>query len=99
MKVLIAAITLAVGSSLDNLSIGVLYGTRSQHFSRLQNLWIAGINAVGTFLAMAAGDQIARFLPPNVGPCLSAVLFLFLGFQVWASSNLVKNSQSSSYLP
>ena len=60
MDKFVNAWVLAVGSSLDNLSIGIVYGTRAQHFTHAQNLSIAALNAFGTFLSMAAGDEIAK---------------------------------------
>ena len=58
----IAATTLAMGSSLDNLSIGVLYGTKGNHFTIYQNAFIASMNTIGTAIAMTAGLPRFRFL-------------------------------------
>ena len=79
LSTLSRATVLAVGSSLDNLGIGVAYGARGEHFSASSNLVIATANALGTLLSMAAGEIIAQVLPASAGPIICSVLFCILG--------------------
>eukprot|EP00808_Paulinella_micropora_P007492 g56427.t1 len=74
-----SALLIAIGSSLDNLSIGFTFGVRSRRFPPLMNLLIALMNGLGTLVAAITGDRIKQYVTEDFGAGLVAGLFTVLG--------------------
>uniref|UniRef100_A0A7S4P4K2 GDT1 family protein n=1 Tax=Paramoeba aestuarina TaxID=180227 RepID=A0A7S4P4K2_9EUKA len=78
------AIVLAIGSSVDNLAVGVSLGVSGQRLRPWVNFAIAGSNALGAFLASFGGLWMGEAIP-TLAPLLAGVTFAFLSYSEFSS--------------
>jgi putative sporulation protein YtaF len=78
---LLTILLLAISCNLDNVGVGIAYGSRGIGIPLASNLLIALITAAGTGLCIVFGQQIFQVLPGEVGVLLGAVLLIGMG--VW----------------
>ncbi|MGE5542436.1 MAG: sporulation membrane protein YtaF, partial [Bacillota bacterium] len=57
---------LVLSCSLDNLVVGILYGTRGITVPFASNLLIAAITTGGTLICIVSGRLVAGFLTSNL---------------------------------
>ena len=76
---LMLALFLAVGSSLDNLAVGVTLGVTGQRLQPWVNMTIAVCNAAGALLASYGGSLLGD-TAPRLAPLLAGSVFAYLGF-------------------
>jgi putative sporulation protein YtaF len=79
---LVAIVVLAISCNLDNVGVGLAYGTRGIGIPLTSNLLIALVTAAGTGLCIAFGHQVFHFLPAEVAVLLGAVLLIGMGLWV-----------------
>ena len=76
-----AAFLIALSCNLDNVGVGISYGTRGIRLPLATNLYIALLTAGGTYLAMVAGQQAFQFFSPESGAILGGGILVAMG--VW----------------
>ena len=76
------ALLLALGSSVDNLAVGVSLGLTATplHSMLVVNTIVAACNALGAGLATFGGTLLGKSLP-NAAPAIAALAFSYLGWQ------------------
>jgi putative sporulation protein YtaF len=81
------AFLIALSCNLDNVGVGISYGTRRIRLPFITNLYIALLTAFGTYLAMVAGEQAFRFFSPESGAILGGGILVIMGAWVlWSES-------------
>ncbi|MBU2700077.1 putative sporulation protein YtaF [Sporomusaceae bacterium BoRhaA] len=78
----IPMLLMAVSSNLDNLGVGVSYGTRKITLSSSANLIVALITSIGTFVSIAFGEYISSFLSLKIANTIGALIIIAAGFWV-----------------
>jgi putative sporulation protein YtaF len=76
------ALLIALSCNLDNVGVGLAYGTRGIRLPLATNLYIALLTAFGTYLAMVLGQQAFRFFPPESGAILGGGILVAMGLWV-----------------
>src|SRR5208283_2003727 len=77
----VAAFLIALSCNLDNVGVGISYGTRRIRLPLITNFYIAFLTGFGTYLAMLAGQQAFRFFSPESGALLGGGILVAMG--VW----------------
>jgi putative sporulation protein YtaF len=77
----LTAFLIALSCNLDNVGVGISYGTRGIRLPLATNLYIALLTATGTWLAMVLGEQVFKFFPPSFGAILGGGILVAMG--VW----------------
>jgi putative sporulation protein YtaF len=77
----LAAFLIALSCNLDNVGVGISYGTRGIRLPLITNVYIALLTAAGTYLAMVAGQQAFQFFSPESGAILGGGILVAMG--VW----------------
>jgi putative sporulation protein YtaF len=77
----LTAFLIALSCNLDNVGVGISYGTRRIRLPLATNLYIALLTAAGTYLAMVLGQQVFRFFSPSFGAILGGGILVAMG--VW----------------
>ncbi len=81
---IISIFLLALSSNLDNVGVGTSYGVRKINIPFNANLLIAIVTSFGTYLSMAAGNEIGRLINQNVATALGALMIGGTGVWVFA---------------
>jgi putative sporulation protein YtaF len=82
-----AAFLIALSCNLDNVGVGISYGTRRIRLPYVTNLYIALLTSFDTYLAMVAGQQAFRFFSPESGAILGGGILVVMGVWVlWSES-------------
>jgi putative sporulation protein YtaF len=77
----LTAFLIALSCNLDNVGVGLSYGTRGIRLPLATNLYIALLTSAGTWLAMVVGQQVFKFFPPSFGAILGGGILVVMG--VW----------------
>jgi putative sporulation protein YtaF len=80
----LTAFLIALSCNLDNVGVGISYGTRRIRLPLATNLYIAFLTAAGTYLAMVLGQQVFRFFSPASGALLGGGILVAMGVWVMA---------------
>lgn len=84
MDTLPIAIALALSTNLDNLAVGVAYGTKSQSIPLSSNLIIALLSGLSTWLSMTLGGWLCQYLPTVCSQWFGSSLLIAIGcFSIW----------------
>jgi putative sporulation protein YtaF len=75
----LTAFFIALSCNLDNVGVGISYGTRGIRLPLATNLFIALLTAAGTYLAMVLGQQVFTFFAPSTGAILGGGILVFMG--------------------
>ncbi|MBU2702191.1 putative sporulation protein YtaF [Sporomusaceae bacterium BoRhaA] len=75
----LSVILLAISSNLDNLGVGISYGTRQVKIPWKVNLIIALMTSVGTMLSMTFGSYIADSLNPTFSSAMGSLIIMGAG--------------------
>jgi putative sporulation protein YtaF len=75
----LTAFLIALSCNLDNVGVGISYGTRGIRLPLATNLFIALLTSAGTFLAMVLGQQVFKFFPPSYGAILGGGILVVMG--------------------
>ena len=78
----LTASLIALSCNLDNVGVGISYGTRGIRLPLATNLLIALLTAAGTYLAMVLGQQVFMFFPPSFGAILGGGILVVMGIWV-----------------
>jgi len=84
----LAAFLIALSCNLDNVGVGISYGTRKIRLPLATNLYIALLTAGGTYLAMVLGQQAFWFFSPEWGAILGGGILVAMGLFVLAQETL-----------
>lgn len=76
---LLSSILFACSANLDNFMIGVSYGMKQITIPFFYNVVIGIITALGTFLSILFGSQIAVWIPFGIAEQLGSILLILLG--------------------
>lgn len=76
-----SVLLLSLSSNLDNVGVGISYGTRKINIPFYSNLLIAVITGTGTFLSMTAGNEIVNLISPHIANALGSLIIAGAG--VW----------------
>lgn len=68
-----------ISSSLDNFVVGLSYGIKKIKINYFNNLLIALISGIGTFLAMALGNILKLYIPPSLANYIGCGILMLLG--------------------
>lgn len=94
---LITAFLFSLSSNIDNLIIGVSYGIKEEKIPIFQNIIIAVITTLGTFIAMIAGKLIQKYISNEVGNIIGAVVIILMGmYFVLVSIKEIKGKKKTS---
>jgi putative sporulation protein YtaF len=77
----LTAFLIALSCNLDNVGVGISYGTRKIRLPLATNLYIALLTSAGTYLAMVLGQQVFMFFSPSFGAVLGGGILVAMG--VW----------------
>jgi putative sporulation protein YtaF len=75
----LSVVLLAISSNLDNLGVGISYGTRQVKISWKVNLIIALMTSIGTLLSMTFGSYIADSLNPTFSSAVGSLIIMGAG--------------------
>lgn len=78
---ILSVLLLSLSSNLDNVGVGISYGTRKINIPFYSNLLIAIITGTGTFLSITAGNEIVNLISPNIANALGSLIIAGAG--VW----------------
>jgi putative sporulation protein YtaF len=81
---------IALSCNLDNVGVGISYGTRKIRLPLATNLYIALLTSAGTYLAMVLGQQVFRFFPPSFGAILGGGILVVMGVWVMVQEILAR---------
>jgi putative sporulation protein YtaF len=87
----LTAFLIALSCNLDNVGVGISYGTRRIRLPLITNLYIALLTAFGTWVAMVAGQQVFRFFSPESGALLGGGILVAMG--VWVMVQEAKKAR------
>jgi putative sporulation protein YtaF len=99
---LLIILVLALSSNLDNVGVGLAYGTRKICLPFLSNLLIAVITSCGTLITMMLGKELAAsYLSSTLANLLGAGIIIIAGFYVliqsfWKTAPVVHDSLESA---
>lgn len=74
-----SAILFSLAANLDNIVIGLAYGTKQIRVSTAVRLFIALITGIGTIASLALGGWLAGLFPPKLAAHLGSGVLVFLG--------------------
>lgn len=89
----LTAFLIALSCNLDNVGVGISYGTRGIRLPFRTNLYIALLTAAGTCLAMLLGEKTFLFLSPESGAILGGGILVALGAWVMVQETLFQSRQ------
>lgn len=89
MGLILSALLFSLSSNLDNIVIGIAYGIKKIRIGIIANLTIAVITSSGTFLSMAVGEYISKFLSHSIANGLGAIVIIILGIY-FVTQSLIK---------
>ena len=89
----LTALLIALSCNLDNVGVGLSYGTRGIRLPLATNLYIALLTAAGTGLAMVLGGQTFLFLSPEIGAILGGGILVVMGVWVILQETLFRSSR------
>jgi putative sporulation protein YtaF len=75
----IAAVTIAVVSNLDNLTVGIALGIRPLRVDAIANLIVATVTMIGTAVAMTLGHALSDHLPAPTTHLLGRLTLIAIG--------------------
>lgn len=87
---ILSVILFVISASLDNLIVGIAYGIKKLKISILSNLLIAFISCAGTFLSMALGKFIGKFISGHNANFIGSSILILLG--LWFILNSFKKN-------
>ena len=90
---LLTPLLIALSCNLDNVGVGLSYGTRGIRLPVVTNLYIALLTAVGTGLAMVLGAQTFMFLSPESGAIIGGAILVIMGIWVILQETLFHKSR------
>ena len=73
---------MALSSNLDNIGIGIAYGSRGISIPFASNLLIAVITSLGTFLSAALGKSMYLFFRPETANYIGSAILIVAGLWV-----------------
>lgn len=79
---ILTILILALSSNLDNLGVGLAYGTRKIRLPLSSNLLIALITSCGTLISIALGKEVATIannlrIASDVGAAIMVVIGIY----------------------
>ncbi|MEG1004053.1 manganese efflux pump MntP [Clostridium sp.] len=94
----LTALIFSISSNLDNLVIGISYGSEELKIPFSSNLIIAIVSTTGTFLSMSLGNYITNFLPNYISNLIGAVVISLIGlyFIMQSITDDLKNKNSKT---
>jgi putative sporulation protein YtaF len=73
---------LALAANIDNLGVGIAYGSRKIKISLQANLIIALLSFIATLLAAEAGSIISQYIRLEVASDLGAIVIIIVGLWI-----------------
>jgi putative sporulation protein YtaF len=89
----LTALLIALSCNLDNVGVGISYGTRGIRLPFRTNLYIALLTAAGTCLAMVMGEHTFLLLSPESGAILGGTILAAMGAWVIVQETLLRGRQ------
>lgn len=86
---------MAISCNLDNVGIGIAYGTRRVSIPFTSNLLIAVITTIGTFLSVILGQTMYIFLKPNIAKFAGAAIIICAG--IWILVKEIISGKKDTY--
>jgi len=86
----LTAFLIALSCNLDNVGVGISYGTRRIRLPLATNLYIALLTSAGTYLAMVLGQQVFMVFPPSFGAVLGGGILVVMGVWVMVQETLAR---------
>lgn len=100
MSKFLNSIFLSLSTNIDNLSVGITFGT-SREFGFDANLIIAVLSFVSTFVSMLLGAKIAPYVPQSSGALILFIIGMFMTYSAYYDTENNSNDsdlESSSTL-
>lgn len=91
----LSAILFGLSSNLDNFIIGISYEIGKKKITFLDNLIIAIVGTIGTYLSMEVGKLISSILPNYLSNFLGAFTIVIMGVYFTIQSVIKKNSEDA----
>ena len=96
---ILSAILLGIAANLDNIIIGVMYGSKKIYISWKSNVVISTVILIITILALLFGSFISHLIPHNVANILSTVSLVLIGMYYLIDSLLIKKDETQKIMP
>lgn len=90
LTTILMVIGIGLASNLDNAGVGIAYGVRRIHISRLANLIIAAISVIATLLGGGIGGLIANWISPFLAHLIGTIVLVSVGVWVMCQPFLEK---------
>lgn len=75
----VSIIFIGLASNIDNLGIGVAFGTRSTRIPILANLFIAILGMAATYSSITIGHLISGFMNPQYADVIGGLIIMAIG--------------------
>ena len=75
----IGELLFALSANLDNFTVSATFGIRKIKISFFNNILIAVISALGTYLSMTFGHVIGRFIPLAISNYIGSSILILIG--------------------
>lgn len=76
----------AISSSSDNFIVGISYGINKIKINFINNIFIALISGIGTFLSMAFGKALLNIIPLEKANLLGSSVLILFGLYMFINS-------------
>ena len=83
-----SAILFCISANLDNIVIGIAYGSKNIKIKLVPNLFIALITSISTFLSMYIGKLFIHFIPSEYASRIGSLIIILLGIYFFLQSIL-----------
>jgi putative sporulation protein YtaF len=80
---LFSIVLFSLACSIDNIGVGVSYGSRRVHIPLASNALIGALNAGGNLLAMIVGEEINQHLNFDTATLIGASLIVVIGLTIF----------------
>lgn len=76
---LLSILLLAASANVDNLAVAIAYGIKRLRIGILTNLFIATISAIGTYLSISVGQELASYVSLEAANLLGSMVLVGVG--------------------
>ena len=73
------AFIFALSANIDNLAIGLIYGSENIRIPWPYNLMISFMNCLCIFIAMYTGQWLSRFISPTIANAIGCLILVLIG--------------------
>ncbi|KAJ51856.1 putative sporulation protein YtaF [Clostridium tetanomorphum] len=86
----------AISASSDSFIVGISYGINKIRIDFINNLFIATISGLGTFLSMAFGKLLLNIIPVEKANLIGSIVLILFGLYMLISSSKNKHNKDEA---